>query len=78
MKQEKPVSVPEEQKAPSESVSPAAGARGLQVSHCCLDNRELEILFCLGVFAVLGRCGELQEGSARGAACASSHECFEE
>lgn len=60
------MSVPEEQKAPSECVSPApvAGARGLQVSHCCLDNRELEILFCLPVFAVLGRCGELQEGSA--------------
>lgn len=36
MKQEKPVSVPEEQKVPSESASPAAGARGLQVSHCCL------------------------------------------
>uniref|UniRef100_A0A8C3MJP3 UHRF1-binding protein 1 n=1 Tax=Geospiza parvula TaxID=87175 RepID=A0A8C3MJP3_GEOPR len=46
VKQEKAVSVPEEQKAPSESVSPApaAGARGLQVSHLPELQRELQTM----------------------------------
>uniref|UniRef100_A0A8D2MRK4 UHRF1 binding protein 1 n=1 Tax=Zonotrichia albicollis TaxID=44394 RepID=A0A8D2MRK4_ZONAL len=46
VKQEKSVSVPEEQKAPSECVSPApaAGARGLQVSHLPELQRELQTL----------------------------------
>uniref|UniRef100_A0A8C5T3D7 UHRF1 binding protein 1 n=1 Tax=Malurus cyaneus samueli TaxID=2593467 RepID=A0A8C5T3D7_9PASS len=45
-KQEKPVSVPEEQKAPAESVSaaPAAGTRGLQVSHLPELQRELQTM----------------------------------
>ncbi|NWX34505.1 URFB1 protein, partial [Notiomystis cincta] len=44
--QEKPVSVPEEQKAPAESVSPApaAGARGLQLKQVPELQRELQTL----------------------------------
>ncbi|NXX28184.1 URFB1 protein, partial [Nicator chloris] len=46
VKQEKPVSVPEEQKAPSESVSPApaAGARGLQLKQVPELQRELQTM----------------------------------
>ncbi|NXU68159.1 URFB1 protein, partial [Horornis vulcanius] len=46
VKQEKPVSVPEEQKAPSESVSPApaTGARGLQLKQVPELQRELQTM----------------------------------
>lgn len=76
------MSVPEEQKAPAESVSaaPAAGARGLQVSHCCLvlpgQHRAGNpfALVCLQASAGVVSC---RKGVPRGAACAS-HECSEQ
>lgn len=68
MKQEKPVSVAEEQKAPSESVSPpsAAGARGLQVSHWTTESWKFSFAsVCLQSWAGVVSC---RKGVPQGAA----------
>ncbi|XP_071434559.1 bridge-like lipid transfer protein family member 3A isoform X1 [Pithys albifrons albifrons] len=62
-KEEKPVSVPEEQKAPAESVlaAPAAGARGLQLKQVLELQRELQTMKLALVEANMDKAHLLQE-----------------